>query len=385
MQTSTGIFQDVKGYGESYRIFVPPSPFSFAEKLDPYFHHIDHAMRSLGKLDAISSFLPDINLFIYLYVRKEALLSSQIEGTQSSLADIFMYEDNMKPTTSIDDIEEVTNYISAINYGLDKIKKNNFPFSLRLIKEIHGILLRGVRGQEKSPGDFRTTQNWIGGTRPGNAIFVPPPPEKVLNLMGDFEKYAHSPQVKIPALIKLAILHHQFETIHPFLDGNGRLGRLLIPLLLCDWGLLSNPILYISFYLKIHRAKYYDLLQEVRTTGKWNNWITFFLEGIQFTAEEGCLATKKLVSLIEEDEKKISHIKNGADSVKLVFSFMKQHPIVNIPDLSQKLEISPHTSKYALEHLEKLNIIKEITGKKRGKLYTYDKYISILSEGSTPL
>ncbi|MBL8677018.1 MAG: Fic family protein, partial [Alphaproteobacteria bacterium] len=202
-------------------------------------------------------FLPDVNLFIYLYVRKEALLSSQIEGTQSSLADLFLVENNKKPSVPLSDVEEVTNYVAAINYGINKIQKKNFPVSLRLIREIHTTLMRGVRGQDKNPGEFRYSQNWIGGTRPGNAIFVPPPPQKVIELMGDLEVFIHSKSINLPFLVKIAMIHLQFESIHPFLDGNGRLGRLLVTLLLCEKNLIKQPIFYLSYFFKKHRAEYY--------------------------------------------------------------------------------------------------------------------------------
>jgi Fic family protein len=382
---TSGNFRTIHQLGESYKCYIPDKLTSYFIDPRKYQELLDHANQALGRIDALSEFIPDINLFIYLYVRKEALLSSQIEGTQSSLTDLFMFENNITPSVELTDVEEVTNYVNAINYGLKRLQKDEFPFSLRLIKEIHKVLMKGVRGQEKNPGEFRTSQNWIGGTRPGNALYVPPPPELVIPLMGDLEKFIHSKDKTIPALIKIALAHVQFESIHPFLDGNGRIGRLLVTLLLCDWNILKNPILYISYFLKTNRQTYYDLLQNVRWNNDWDSWIIFFLKGIIESCQDEILATKRVLLALQEDLENIESIGRGGTSVKHVFEYLKKHPVTNIPEISEKLKISQHTALSALSKLEEMRIVKEITGKQRGKIYTYYKYINILSEGAQPL
>lgn len=380
-----GHFKEVKIQGESYKTYIPGKLEQNLLAVSKLYPLLDKAILAIGKLDAMSDFIPDINLFIYLYVRKEALLSSQIEGTQSSLADIFLHESHLSPSVPIEDVEEVTNYVLAINYALKRVRKDQFPISLRLIKEIHQVLLKGARGQEKNPGEFRRSQNWIGGTRPGNAVFVPPPPEQVIDLMGDLEKFIHDKSPHIPSLVKIAMFHVQFESIHPFLDGNGRLGRLLITLLLCEWGYLRHPILYLSYYLKLNRQKYYDLLQKVRMEGLWEEWTRFFLEAIIVSAEEGTHATKRLLQALEKSEQQIQLLGKGSASALKVFDFMKRHPITTIPILSRSLDLSPHTVLKALEGMKEMSIIHEITGKKRGKVYTFHTYLDILEEGSQAL
>ncbi len=247
---------------EPFRAFVPhPLPPHPALQLDTELYDlIEQANRALGRLDGVTMLLPDISLFLYLYIRKEALLSSQIEGTQSSLSDLLLFESSEAIGVPLDDVQEVSNYVAAMNYGLERLR-GGFPLSLRLLRDIHAVLLAKGRGSDKTPGEFRRSQSWIGGTRPGNASFVPPPPEEVIACMGALEKFLHDDPVRTPTLIKAALAHVQFETIHPFLDGNGRLGRLLITFLLCAEGAVSEPLLYLSLYFKTHRTKYYELLQ----------------------------------------------------------------------------------------------------------------------------
>src|SRR6266481_5476269 len=262
--------------GETVRAFVPPPlPPDPPVDLSGLHQHLDRANQAVGRLDGLTTLLPDTRLFLYLYVRKEALLSSQIEGTKSSFSDLLLFENEAVPGVPIDDVEEVSNYVAAMQHGLRRIK-GGFPLSLRLIREIHGILLRGGRGANKTPGEFRRSQNWIGGSRPGNAAFVPPPPERLMECLDHFEHFLHDEKHKLPVLVEAGLIHVQFETIHPFLDGNGRLGRLLITLLLCAKGVLREPLLYLSLYFKTHRQRYYDLLQRVRTEGVWEEWIEFF-------------------------------------------------------------------------------------------------------------
>lgn len=379
-----GTFQEITSGGEAYKVYTPGT-LPPKIKLEPFYALLDQANQGLGKLDAMNFFLPDVNLFIYLYVRKEALLSSQIEGTQSSLADLFLVENNKKPSVPLSDVEEVTNYVAAINYGINKIQKKNFPVSLRLIREIHATLMRGVRGQDKNPGEFRYSQNWIGGTRPGNAIFVPPPPQKVIELMGDLEVFIHSKSINLPFLVKIAMIHLQFESIHPFLDGNGRLGRLLVTLLLCEKNLIKQPIFYLSYFFKKHRAEYYKLLQKVREENDWDKWIKFFLQGVIETSQDTFETAMRLTHLMKTDLEKIRTLGKASKSVERVFTYLQRKPIIGIPELSSSLKLSPHTIKLSLDYLEALGVIKEITGLRRGMTYTYDKYLSILREGDEPL
>jgi Fic family protein len=245
-----------------------------------------------------------------MYLRKEALLSSQIEGTQSSLSDLLLFEQDELPMVPLDDVQEVSNYVAAMDHGLQRLREG-FPLSLRLIREIHEILLAKGRGASKEPGEFRRSQNWIGGTRPGNALFVPPPPDELNRCLGDLETYLHATDVH-PALIRAALAHVQFETIHPFLDGNGRLGRLLITLLLCEAGSLREPVLYLSLYLKTHRQQYYDLLQAVRERGDWETWLAFFLDGVTETATQAVHAARSLITLFDNDRRRITELGRAA-------------------------------------------------------------------------
>lgn len=284
----------------------------------------------------------------------------------------------------LDDVQEVSNYVAAMNHGLARIREG-FPISLRLIREIHDILLSKGRGSTKQPGEFRRSQNWIGGTRPGNALFVPPPPENVLDLMSDLEAFIHAETVEIPSLIKAGLVHVQFETIHPFLDGNGRLGRLLITFLLCTQGILKEPILYLSLYFKTHRRQYYDLLQGVRERGDWETWLEFFLDGITETSLQAAEAAREILSLFEADRQRIESLGRPAASALRVHQLLQQKPIVGIPDAAQKLGISAPTIAKSIQHLEKLGIVREITGKQRGRMFVYSDYLSILSHGTEPL
>src|SRR5471030_3204592 len=272
--------------GEQVRAFVPPPlPPTPAVRLESIQLALERANHALGRLDGLAPVLPDLSRFIYAYVRKEAVLSSQIEGTQSSLSDLLLFESDEAPGVPVDDVQEVSNYVAALNHGMARLR-GGFPLSLRLIREIHEILLLKGRGSEKQPGEFRRSQNWIGGTRPGNASFVPPPPELVLDCMSNLELFLHEDRPDLPLLIKAGLIHVQFETIHPFLDGNGRLGRLLITLYLCSQNVLQQPLLYLSLYFKTTRSDYYRLLQEVRETGAWEAWLEYFLEGVTETANQ---------------------------------------------------------------------------------------------------
>ncbi len=368
--------------GEKYQSFVPPKlPPEPPLDLEKLYSNLDKATKALGQLDNVTEFVPNIELFIYMYIRKEALLSSQIEGTQSSFSDLLLYENKEQPGVPIDDVEEVSNYVAAINYGLKKLK-SGFPLSLRLIKEIHAILLKGGRGSNKEPGNFRRSQNWIGGTRPGNARFVPTPPEKLMECLGEFEKFIHDDKYKLPLLIKTGLLHVQFETIHPFLDGNGRLGRLLITLLLCDNGTLKEPVLYLSLYFKKHRELYYDHLQSVRTKGEWEEWLNFFLEGVTETAEQATKTTSRMVTLFNKDEEKIKKLGRAKESALKVFEHFKSRPLNSVPSITKRLKMTAPTARASVNHLVKLGILKEISGKQRDKMFSYRAYMDILNEGT---
>lgn len=368
--------------GEKARAFVPdPLPPHPDLRFDAELQElVERATLALGRLDGLSASLPDPTLFIYSYVRKEAVLSSQIEGTQSSLSDLLRFEVEGTASVPLDDVQEVSRYTAAMNYGIKRLKE--LPLSLRLIKEIHGVLLAKGRGSQQEPGEFRRSQNWVGGTRPGNAVFVPPPPEEVIECLGALEKFLHNEPVKTPLLIKAALAHVQFETIHPFLDGNGRVGRLLITLLFCAENALREPLLYLSLYFKQHRQRYYDLLQSVRLTGDWEGWLQFFLTGVVETANQAAQTAKSLMTLAAADEKRVQTIGKAAGSALRVHRLLQRQPIMSIATASSELNLSAPTVTGALQHLETLGIVRETTGRKYGRLYSYDAYLKILNEGT---
>ena len=370
--------------GEHYQAYIPDSlPPKPPLKLNPDLDSLlEKSLLAVGRLDSISTLLPDTSLFIYMYVRKEAVLSSQIEGTQSSLSDLLLYESEEMPGVPLDEVQEVSNYIAAMNHGLDRLREG-FPISLRLLREIHGVLLEKGRGSEKSPGEFRRSQNWIGGSRPGNALFVPPPPEDVVNCMGDLEKFIHGDPVRYPVLVKVALAHVQFETIHPFLDGNGRLGRLLITLLLCSEGVLSEPLLYLSLFFKANRDKYYDLLQHVRMTGDWESWLEFFFSGVRETAENAVATARTLVALFQNDAQAIQeNLGRAASSAIMVHRTLRTLPMGSVSKLVKETGLSTPAVTNALKNLERLGIVKELTGRTYGRVYGYSKYIETVNEGT---
>src|ERR1700691_1592655 len=371
--------------GETVRAFVPaPLPPDPPVNLSGLYQQLDRANQAPGRLDGLTTLLPDTRLFLYLYVRKEALLSSQIEGTKSSFSDLLLFENEAVPGVPIDDVEEVSNYVAAMQHGLRRIK-GGFPLSLRLIREIHGILLRGGRGANKTPGEFRRRQNWIGGSRPGNAAFVPPPPAQTTACLDRFEHFLHDKKQNLPVLVEAGLIHVQFESIHPFLDGNGRLGRLLITLLLCAKGTLREPLLYLSLYFKAHRDRYYDLLQRVRTEGVWEEWLGFFLAGTETTAHQAASAAVQILRLFEADRKRIQTLGRKTASAQLVHGYMQGHPLIKIGPTALALKLSVPTITGALESLEKLKIAKEVTRRGRDRLFAYPRYLQILSEVPEPL
>jgi Fic family protein len=381
--TRLGTFIESAVGGEVVRAFMPPPlppvpPIDLVKLVDL----LDRATAALGRLDGVTTVLPAPPLFIYMYVQKEAVLSSQIEGTQSSLSDLLLFEADELPHAPIDDVEEVSSYVAALNHGLRRLRSDNFPLSLRLIREIHGVLLRSGRGSTKQPGEFRQSQNWIGGTRPGNATFVPPPPHLVMQCLDELERFLHAEHQGIPLLIKAALAHVQFETIHPFLDGNGRLGRLLITFLLCEAGALKEPVLYLSLYFKTHRKRYYELLQQVRETGDWESWISFFLEGVIETATQATETARQLLELFEKDRRAISALGRPAASTLRVHQLLQKRPLLSVPATTKELGLSKPTVAKAMEHLEKLGIVREITAKQRRRIYAYVRYLDILNQGT---
>ena len=370
--------------GETYEYYVPeplpPNPPLDFESLYPL---LDQANTALGRLDGVSQVLPDSALFIYMYVRKEAVLSSQIEGTQSSLSDLLLYETDEAPGVPLDDVTEVSCYVSALNYGLERLK--SFPLSLRLIREIHAELMNNARGGHKQPGEFRTTQNWIGGSRPGNDKFVPPSPDELMQCLDNFEKFLHDEQSKLPVLIKAALAHVQFETIHPFLDGNGRLGRLLITFILCHDGILREPILYLSLFLKTNRGAYYNLLQSVRETGNWEEWVEFFLTGVIETANQATETAQAVIGLFKSDRFIITESGKSTAAVLDIHRHFQLHPIANTTQIKEACNVSLPTVLRAVDTLEHLGIIKEVTGKSRHKIFIYNKFLDILNRGTEPI
>ncbi len=371
--------------GEQVRAYIPPPlPPSPALDLEPLYDKLEAANRALGRLDGVTSILPDTPLFLYMYVRKEALLSSQIEGTQSSLSDLLLYESDIAPGVPIDDVLEVSNYVAAMDLGLQRLREG-MPISNRLLREIHGVLLSKGRGSRKDPGEFRRSQNWIGGTRPGNARFVPPPPDKVADCIGDLETYIHEKRKPLPLLIRAALAHVQFETIHPFLDGNGRLGRLLITLMLQAEGALREPVLYLSLYLKAHRDTYYDLLQQVRTSGDWEAWLDFFLIGVQETSDQAAETAKSILELFEADRLAIEGLGRPAGSALQVHQYVQTKPLISVAEAKTSMAISAPTIRKSIDHLVDLGILVEMTGKRRDRIFVYDKYVATLSQGTEPI
>jgi cell filamentation protein, protein adenylyltransferase len=372
--------------GERLRAFIParlpPKP---ALKLDSVLQHrMDSALLALGRLDGISTILPDVSLFLYSYVRKEAVLSSQIEGTQSSLSDLLLFELDQAPGVPLDDVQEVSNYVAALDHGLARLR-GGFPLSNRLIREIHGVLMARGRGSSKDPGEFRRSQNWIGGSRPGTAKFVPPPPQAVTDCMSDLERFLHDDRTPVPLLLRAGLAHVQFETIHPFLDGNGRVGRLLITFQLCHSGILREPLLYPSIYFKRNRSRYYALLDRVRREGDWEAWLNFFLEGIRQTAEEAVTTARRLELLFAEDRERIAASGRRSASALRVHDALKRRPVASIQDLRARTGLSFPTAAAGVELLGDLGIARELTGKRRDRIFSYGAYLAVLNEGTEPL
>ncbi|MES2355539.1 MAG: Fic family protein [Pseudomonadota bacterium] len=369
--------------GEYYNAYMPaPLPPEPSINMDELYPLVDRANTALGRLDGMSMVLPDPSLFLYMYVRKEAVLSSQIEGAQSSLSDLLLFESNEVPGVPMDDVTEVSCYVTAMNYGLERLKE--LPLSLRLLREIHAKLMNNARGGNKMPGEFRTSQNWIGGSRPGNARFVPPPPERLMETLDAFEKFLHDDKIKLPVLVKAALAHVQFETIHPFLDGNGRLGRLLITFMLCLEGILKEPLLYLSLYLKTNRQAYYDHLSAVRETGAWEEWIAFFLTGVIEVANQATDTAQAIIALFNRDRAAINAANKATSTLLAVHAYLQRHPVANTTRIREACAISLPTALRALDTLQSLGIVREATGKERHKIFVYHAYLDLLSQGTEP-
>lgn len=372
--------------GETVRAFVPdPLPPRPPLALDHDLSRgLDRAHIALGRLDGVSGILPDTHLFLYAYVRKEAVLSSQIEGTQSSLSDLLLFELDEAPGVPFDDVVEVSNYVAALEHGLARVREG-FPISSRLIREVHGHLLSRGRGQNKSPGEFRRSQNWIGGSRPGDAHFVPPPHTLVEEAMAGLEAFLHDQHTRTPSLIKAALAHAQFETIHPFLDGNGRVGRLLIPMLMVIEGVLHEPLLYLSLYFKQNRTRYYELLDRVRSEGEWEEWVMFFAMGVEETANSAVTAAQRLLEISQSDRTKVQGAGRIAGSALQVHHALLARPISTIARLAVATGLSVPTVTNSLAALKELGLVREITGRRRGRVFAYGPYFDVLQQGTDPL
>lgn len=357
----------------------PDPPVAFTPELQRIHEEAVHAV---GQLEGVSTTM-DPHRLLYMYVRKEAVLSSQIEGTQSTLSDLLAYENDAVPGTPLGDVQEVSRYVAALYHGLERIQRGELPLSLRLIREIHGVLMQEGRGSAQDPGEFRRTQNWIGGTRPGNARFVPPPPHEMMVALDRLERFLHDESGRTAPIIKAGMAHAQFETIHPFLDGNGRIGRLLISLIFGSERLLTQPFFYFSLYLKENRSDYYDALQRIRTHGDWEGWIHFYLVGVEAVARQAAHTTLALRTMFEVDQQRITALGRAAGSALRVYDLLRERIVVSAPRAAQELGLTWPTVNTALQRLEQLGIAREVTGRSRDRLYVYDRQLALLNAGTS--
>ena len=379
-----GAYVATSAGGERVRAFVPaPLPPVPPLDLPPLMSLHERAAIAAGRLDAVAAIPPSAPDFLSMYMRKEALLSSQIEGAQSTLSDLLLLENGVAPPVEPDDIAEVSNCVAAIAHGIERIR-GGFPLSLRLIREMHGIILRSERGAMKRPGEFRRSQNWIGGARPSTARFVPPPPERLDACLNALERFLHTDDAAMPPLIRAGLAHVQFETVHPFLDGNGRVGRALITLMLVEAGVLREPSLYLSLFLKSRRPDYYRLLHEVRL-GAWEGWMEFFLTGVAETAEQAVETARGLMAMFEEHRQRIATLGRAAPSALRALEVMQARPMVTIQTLADELGASFPTASGALEKLAELGIVHETTGRQRNRTYVHSEYLALLDRGTEPL
>lgn len=382
MARITGKYRTTEVGGEKVRAFMPHSlpparPVLRIENALAERHA--QAVAALGRLEVAGGMVPSLDWFLYGFVRKEAVVSSQIEGTQATLEDVVLYEATEQSERPFD-VEEVCNYVDALIYARNELAKpKGLPLCVRLLCAVHERLMKGVRGSEKQPGTIRSTQNWIGGTRPGNAQFVPPPPEAVNDSLAQLEKWIHGGD-PLPPLVKAGLAHVQFETIHPFLDGNGRVGRLLITLLFEHWGLLSSPILYVSLGFKRHRQEYYRHLDAVRTNGDWEGWTAFFLDCVRESADDAVKTAQGLFSLVSEDRRKASSDKTATVTSLRLFESLPEHPMVTLGKAMELVDATKPTASKAIDALIQAGILKEITGRKRDRVYAYRRYLDVLAE-----
>jgi Fic family protein len=371
--------------GEDVAIFVPhplPPRKPPLEMNAKRVALLARAAQALAPLEVAGEIVPSLDWFIYAFVRKEAVLSAQIEGTQATLVDLLEYEAEKNDRPAVEDVREVCNYLDALKYARGQLKNaKGLPLSIRLLHEAHRRLMRGVREANKRPGEVRQSQNWIGGTRPGNAVFGPPPPEEVPGLLSDLEKYLHADD-ELPPLVRIGLAHVQFETIHPYLDGNGRIGRLLITLLLEHWKLLPAPLLYLSLFFKRHRAEYYRLLGEVRRNGSWEAWIDFFLDGVATIADEAVAAARDVFSLFNADRERVLTAPSASVMAIRLFEQLPVHPVVTIPGVVRLLETTKPTAGKAVHLLEEIGVLMETSGKRRDRTFAYKAYLEKLRSGT---
>ena len=381
MTRTTGTYSISTTLGESVRAFVPHALPPSVPALSPeVFTDLNRQTElALARLAGVSGLVPSVDWLLYSAIRKEALLTSQIEGTQATLTDLFDEEAGFK-VSNTDDVEEVTNYLHAFRWTQEQLRDpKGLPISVRLLCEAHRRLLDGARGAGKQPGELRQSQNWIGGTRPGNAVFVPPPPEHVPTLLADMERFIHDTATDLPPMVKVALIHAQFETIHPFLDGNGRIGRLLIAALFGHWGLLSEPLMYLSGYLKQHQAEYYRRLSAIRTEGDWESWVTFFLEGVATAAGDAEKNIIEVASLVAIDRRRLLQSAMAGPASYRLFEMLPMMPRFTIERVRQQLGTSFPTATAAVKALEELGIVAEMTGQKKNRSYSYQAYVELLS------
>ncbi|MEY3356652.1 MAG: hypothetical protein RJB53_1296 [Pseudomonadota bacterium] len=382
MKRATGTYVKSTTLGEVVQAFVPNSlpPKNPTLELEVYQDLNRKAEMALARLSGVSGLVPSVDWLLYSAIRKEALLTSQIEGTQATLTDLFDEEAGFK-VSNTDDVEEVTNYLQAFRLVQEQLRDpKGLPISVRLLCDAHRLLLNGVRGAGKQPGELRRSQNWIGGTRPGNAVFVPPPPENVPQLLTDMERFIHDGVTDLPPMVKVALIHAQFETIHPFLDGNGRIGRLLIATLFEHWGLLAEPLMYLSGYLKQHQAEYYRRLSNIRSEGDWEAWVTFFLEGVSVAAADAEHSIIEVASLIAADRKRLLQSPKAGPASYRLFEMLPMMPRFTIERVRQQLDTSFPTATAAVKVLEDLGIVTEMTGQKKNRSYSYQAYVELLSK-----
>lgn len=382
MKRATGAYVKSTTLGEVVQAFVPDSlpPKNPTLALEVYQDLNRKAEMALARLSGVSGLVPSVDWLLYSAIRKEALLTSQIEGTQATLTDLFDEEAGFK-VSNTDDVEEVTNYLQAFRLVQEQLRDpKGLPISVRLLCDAHRLLLNGVRGAGKQPGELRRSQNWIAGTRPGNAVFVPPPPENVPQLLTDMERFIHDGVTDLPPMVKVALIHAQFETIHPFLDGNGRIGRLLIATLFEHWGLLAEPLMYLSGYLKQHQAEYYRRLSNIRSEGDWEAWVTFFLEGVSVAAADAEHSIIEVASLIAADRKRLLQSPKAGPASYRLFEMLPMMPRFTIERVRQQLDTSFPTATAAVKVLEDLGIVTEMTGQKKNRSYSYQAYVELLSK-----